>query len=43
MEAALPPQAAHTPVEANFNWIKKQLAEMGSRTKSTTKTKSGAL
>ena len=43
MEAALPPQAAHTPVEANFNWIKKQLAEMGSRTKSTTKTKGGAL
>jgi dienelactone hydrolase len=36
MEAALPPQGAQTPVEANFNWIKKQLAEMGSRTKSTT-------
>jgi dienelactone hydrolase len=34
MEAALPRQAAHTPVEANFNWIKKQLGEMGSRTKS---------
>jgi dienelactone hydrolase len=34
MEAALPPQGAHTPVEANFNWIKKQLAEMGPRTKS---------
>jgi hypothetical protein len=31
METALPPQGAHTPVEANFNWIKKQLAEMGSR------------
>jgi hypothetical protein len=43
MEAALPPQAAHTPVETNFNWIKKQLAEMGSRTKSTIKTKSGVL
>jgi hypothetical protein len=41
MEAALPPQGAHTPVEANFNWIKKQLAEMGSKTKS--RTKSGAL
>jgi hypothetical protein len=34
MEAALPPQAAHTPVEANFNWIKKQLAATGSGTKS---------
>ena len=30
METALPPQGVHTPVEANFNWIKKQLAEMGS-------------
>ena len=30
MEAALPRKWAHTPVEANFNWIKKQLAEMGS-------------
>jgi len=35
MQAALPPQGARTPVEADFNWIKKQLAEMGSRTKST--------
>jgi dienelactone hydrolase len=30
MEAALPRQGAHTPVEANFNWIKKQLAEVRS-------------
>jgi hypothetical protein len=28
MEAALPAQAAHTPVEPNFNWIKKQLTEI---------------
>jgi hypothetical protein len=33
MEAALPPRGVHTPVEPNFNWIKKQLAKMGSRTK----------
>lgn len=36
MEAALPRKWAHTAVETNFNWIKKQLAEMGSSTKSTT-------
>ncbi len=34
MQAALPPQAAHTPIEGDFNWIKKQLTEMGTRTKS---------
>jgi hypothetical protein len=28
VESALPPQATRTPIEANFDWIKRQLAEM---------------
>jgi dienelactone hydrolase len=28
MEAAVPSQAAHTPIEPNFDWIKKQLTEI---------------
>ncbi len=30
MEAALPPQSVHTPVQANFDWINKELREMPS-------------
>jgi hypothetical protein len=29
IEAALPPQAAHTPLDGTFNWIKNQLNGMG--------------
>jgi hypothetical protein len=28
IEAALPPQAAHTPIETTFDWIKNQLSDM---------------
>ena len=37
MKAALPPQGAHTPIEPNFDWIKKQLSGMGSKAKSESK------
>lgn len=40
MLAAVPRKWAHVPNEPNFNWIKKQLAEMGSRTTSTTQNRS---
>jgi hypothetical protein len=29
IEAALPPQAAHTPLDGTFDWIKGQLKGMG--------------
>ena len=34
IEAALPPQAAHTPIEGTFEWIKEQLNGMGKETSS---------